>query len=148
MRTGQKPLNERDALKERESYVRAFNDTMVRIWKEKLQLLGVIDSGRLYNSVIGVSMTADERFSSITLKQEFAEYGLYAERGTGSNTPKGNPGDIGRPNTRRKRPWMTRKHLASMFNLQEFMADSLGQQMCLAVSNVFDKNQNNSRGAM
>lgn len=137
--TGQQNLKPEDALHERERYVKAFNDTMVKIWREKLTLLGVIDTGRLYNSVVGVSLDADSKFVSVTLKQEFQEYGIYAERGTGRNTPKGNPGDIGRPNPRKKRPWMTRKHLASMFNLREFMADNLGQQICLAVSNALDK---------
>lgn len=144
--SGRLPLSEKEALDERERYVRAFNDTMVRIWREKITLLGVLDSGRLYNSVVGVSLTADSKFTSVSLKQEFQEYGLYAERGTGRNTPKGNPGDIGRPNPRKKRPWMTRKHLASMFNLQEFFADNLGQQMCLAITNVLDKTPTLSNG--
>lgn len=129
-----------DALRERENYVRAFNNTMVKIWKEKLTLLKVIDSGRLYNSVVGVSLTADQKFTTISLEQRFNEYGIYQERGTGSNTPRGNPGDIGRPNRRVKKPWMVRKHLASMYNLREFMADSLGKQICLAVTNALDKN--------
>ena len=120
---------------------------MVKIWKEKLQLLSVIDTGRLYNSVIGVSMTADQKFTSVTLQQEFCEYGIYVERGTGSNTPKGNPGDIGRENRRKKKPWMMRKHLASIFNLQEFMADSLGKQTCLAVSNALDRTPTVTKGS-
>lgn len=138
--TGQTPHSEEDALQKRERYIRAFNSTMVRIWKEKLILLGVVDSGRLYNSVVGVSLDADSKFTAVTLKQEFQEYGIYAERGTGRNTPKGNPGDIGRPNPRKKRKWMTRKYLASMFNLREFMADNLGQQICLAVTNALERN--------
>ena len=133
-----------EAQRDRERYVRAFNSTMVRIWKEKIQLLGVMDTGRLYNAVVGVSMNADDKFTSVTLKQEFSEYGIYAERGTGKNTPKGNPGDIGRPNPRKKRPWMTRKRLASMFNIQEFMADNLGMQTCLAVSKVLEKPSSSS----
>lgn len=137
--TGPNFRNNDDALHEREQYVRAYNTTMVKIWKEKLQLLGVIDTGRLYNSVMGVSMTADANFTSVSLQQEFCEYGVYVERGTGSNTPKGNPGDIGHENRRKKKPWMMRKHLASMFNLRDFMADSLGKQICLAVTNALDK---------
>ena len=145
--TGQTSRDPQEALRERERFVRAYNATMVKIWKEKLQLLGVIDTGRLYNSVIGVSMTADDRFSTVSLKQEFSEYGIYVERGTGRNTPKGNPGDIGKPNPRVKKKWMTRKYLASMFNLQEFMADSLGKQICLAVTNVLDREPTLSKGS-
>ena len=36
------------ALKERERYVKAFNAMMVRIWREQISLLGVIDTGALY----------------------------------------------------------------------------------------------------
>lgn len=128
-----------DPRAERERYIRAFNDTMVRIWKEKIQMLAVIDSGRLYNSVVGVSVNADQKITSVELSQQFAVYGVYQERGTGSNTPKGNPGDIGGANRRVKKPWFTRKHLASMFNIREFFADSLGQEACTVISNALDK---------
>lgn len=112
---------------------------MVNIWKEKIALLHAIDRGRLYGSVTGVSLTMDEKVTSVTLQQAFNEYGVYVERGTGSNTPRGNPGDIGRENRRKKKTWMTRKYLASMYNIREFMADSLGQQACLSITNALNK---------
>lgn len=133
------PQNQSEAISQRESYVRAFNTTMVNIWKEKITLLGAIDRGRLYGSVVGISLSMDEKVTSVTLSQEFNEYGVYVERGTGRNTPRGNNGDIGRPNPRVKKPWMTRKYLASMFNLREFMADSLGMEICLAMTNALER---------
>ena len=136
---GRSNLSEQDAIKEREAYVRAFNNTMVRIWREKISMLNnpPIDTGALYDSIKGVQMTIhDNKITSVTLKQEFLEYGIYVERGTGSNTPIGNPGDIGKNNARRKKPWMIKKHYASLFNLQEFFADSLGESSCLAISNI------------
>ncbi len=144
--TGQISHDPDEALKERERYVRAYNNTMVRIWKEKLSYLDVIDTGSLYNSVVGVSMNADSKFTSVSLQQEFSEYGIYQERGTGKNTRKGNPGDIGHENRRKKKKWMMRKHFASMFNLREFMADSLGKQTCLAITNALEKDPTISRG--
>lgn len=102
-------------------------------------LLGAIDRGALYNSVVGVSVAMDSKVTSVTLHQEFSEYGFYVERGTGSNTPRGNSGDIGRENPRKKKPWMTRKYLASMFNLREFMADSLGVETCLSLTNALER---------
>lgn len=135
----------RDAEAERREYARAFNSTMVKIWKEKVMLLNAIDKGRLYNSVVGVHLSMDEKVTTVELRQQFMEYGIYAERGTGSNTPKGNSGDIGRPNTRKKKPWMTRKYLASMFNIREFFADSLGIQACTSVTNALQKSPDTVR---
>ena len=87
-------------LEARRKYVRAFNATMIKIWREQIALLGVIDSGALYRSTVGISMTADGKFIDITLEQAFNTYGLFVDYGTGRNTPRGNPGDIGNDNDR------------------------------------------------
>lgn len=36
---------EQAALREREKFVTAFNETMLKIWKEQMTLLDVIDTG-------------------------------------------------------------------------------------------------------
>lgn len=124
------------ALLERERYVSAFNDTMVKIWREQIALLGVVDTGVLYRSVVAAGMTADNKFTNITLRQNFNLYGLYVDQGVGSNTPRGNPGDIGRDNPRKRRRWFSRKYYASIMNLREFFADNLGKDMADTVSNA------------
>ena len=43
-------ITEQQAIEERQKYVTAFNDTMVKIWKEQITLLGVIDTGLLMGS--------------------------------------------------------------------------------------------------
>ena len=43
--------NHPDPQAEREKFVTAFNDTMLKIWQEQITLLGVIDTGHLLNSV-------------------------------------------------------------------------------------------------
>lgn len=126
------------AQQEREKYVRAFNATMIKIWREQISLLGVIDTGALYRSVLAVSMRADGKYTSISLSQSFKTYGLFVDWGTGRNTPRGNPGDIGKANGRKRKRWFSRKYFASVMNIQEFMADSLGKQCCLAVSNALN----------
>lgn len=123
-------------LEARRKYVRAFNATMVKIWREQIALLGVIDTGALYRSTVGVSLTADGKFIDITLSQAFNTYGLFVDYGTGSNTPRGNSGDIGRENKRKRKRWFSRKYFASVMNIQEFYADSLGQEFCRAISNA------------
>lgn len=135
------------SIEARRKYVRAFNATMVKIWREQIALLGVIDTGALYRSTVGISMTADGKFIDITLSQAFNTYGLFVDYGTGRNTPRGhrgalsserNPGDIGRANGRKRKRWFSRKYFASVMNIQEFYADSLGQEFCRAISNALN----------
>lgn len=132
--------NDKEQLEARRKYVNAFNSTMVKIWREQIALLGVIDTGALYRSTIGVSLTADGKFIDITLSQSFNTYGLFVDYGTGRNTPRGNPGDIGKANCRKRKRWFSRKYFASVMNIQEFYADSLGQEFCRAVSNALNPN--------
>lgn len=131
-------LTEEQALREREKYINAFNDTMVKIWKEQIILLGVIDTGQLLHSPVGIRCDKDDRITTITLGQEFLEYGLWQNYGTGREVPRGNPGDIGRAKVRQKRPWFSRKFYASFMNLKEFMADSIGRQFVGMVSDALD----------
>ena len=128
----------KNSVEERRKYVTAFNATMFKIWREQMALLGVIDTGALYRSTIGISMTADGKFIDITLSQAFNTYGLFVDYGTGSNTPRGNSGDIGRENKRKRKRWFSRKYFASVMNIQEFYADSLGQEFCRAISNALN----------
>lgn len=125
------------AFQERQKYVQVFNSTMIKIWREQIALLGVVDTGALYRSTVAVSMTADGKYTSISLEQSFNLYGIYADYGVGSNTPIGNPGDLGRDNKRKRRRWFSRKYFASVMNIREFFADNLGKDLADAVSNAF-----------
>ena len=124
------------AQQEREKYVRACNSTMIKIWREQIILLGAIDTGALYRSTLAIGMTADGKYTSVTLSQSFNTYGLFVDWGTGSNTPIGNPGDIGRANGRKRKRWFSRKYYASFMNLREFYADNLGRDCAMAISNA------------
>lgn len=131
-------LTEEKAIQEREKYINAFNDTMVKIWKEQIILLGVIDTGQLLESPIGIRCDKNDKITAITLSQSFLEYGLWQNYGTGREVPRGNPGDIGRAKVRQKRPWFSHKFYASFMNLKEFMADSIGRQFVGMVSDALD----------
>lgn len=126
-------------LSERKKYVRAFNSTMIRIWREQIALLGVVDTGALYRSTVAVGLNADGKYTYVSLRQSFNLYGLYADYGVGSNTPVGNPGDIGRDNPRKRRRWFSRKYYASVMNLREFFADNLGKDLADTVSNALTR---------
>lgn len=125
---------------EREKYVRAFNKTMIRIWQEQMRLLNVFDTGALYRSTVAVALNADGKFTSVTLSQAFNTYGLFVDYGTGSNTPRGNSGDLGEgyTNRRKRKRWFSRKYFASVMNIQEFFADNLGRDCALTIANALN----------
>ncbi len=120
----------------RRKFVNAFNSTMVKIWKERIILLGVIDSGALYRSVVETKLIQNEDASQVMFEQEFLTYGLWQDYGTGRETPRGNPGDIGRPKVRKARRWLIPKYYASVMNLREFFCESLSLQYLAMISNA------------
>ena len=85
---------EQQAQDEREKYVMAFNDTMLKIWQEQITLLGVIDTHSLLRSPIALPVRTDGRFFEVGLSQAFLEYGLWQDYGTGRETPRGNSGEL------------------------------------------------------
>ena len=127
-----------NAQRARERYVMAFNDTMLKIWREQITLLGVIDTGRLLQSPVALPVRADGRFFEVGLTQSFLEYGLWQDYGTGREIPRGNPGNIGRDRRRQPRPWFSRKYYASVMRLREFMAESLGEEFTGIVARALD----------
>ena len=131
-------ITEQKSLEERQKYISAFNDTMIRIWKEQITLLGVIDTGRLLQSPIAIRMNADGKFSEVHLSQAFLEYGLWQDYGTGKEVPRGNSGDLGRAKVRKARHWFSRKYYMSVMNIKEFMADSLGKEFMGILSDALD----------
>ena len=123
---------------EREKFVRAFNETMLKIWKEQMTLLGVIDTGRLLASPKSLPLRADGRFLELGLSQSFLEYGLWQNFGTGKEIPRGNHGDIGRERMRKKKPWFSRKYYASVMNLRDFLAENSAKEFVGVVAQALD----------
>lgn len=126
------------ALQERQKYVAAFNDTMIKIWKERITLLDVIDTKMLLHSPISLGYKADGKLVDVHLSQAFREYGLWQDYGTGRETPRGNPGDIGRTKVRQRRRWFSIKYYASFMNIKEFYADNLGKEFVGIVNEALD----------
>ena len=129
-----------DPQSEREKFVMAFNDTMLKIWQEQITLLGVIDTGNLLNSVNALPVRADGRFIEIGLTQSFLEYGLWQDFGTGKEIPRGNHGDIGREKKRVAKKWFSKKYYSSVLNLRDFLADNIGQSFVGVVAKALDDN--------
>ena len=136
---GNKPPTEQQAQQEREKFVTAFNDTMLRIWQEQITLLGVIDTGALLASPKSLPVRADGRFFEVGLSQSFLEYGLWQDYGTGRETPRGNLGDLGRAKKRKRRRWFSRKYYASVMRLKEFYEENVGKTFCGILSSALSK---------
>ena len=132
-------VNEIEAQEEREKYIKAWNETMLRIWQERITLLEVIDTGRLLASPVAMPVRADGRFVEVTLSQEFLEYGLWQDYGVGRETPRGNSGDIGRAKVRQRRPWFSKRYYASVLNLRDFFGDNLGREFQGIMADTFER---------
>lgn len=126
------------AFKEREKFVSAFNETMLKIWKEQMTLLDVIDTGALLASPKSLPLRADGQFIELGLSQSFLEYGIWQNFGTGKETPRGNKGDMGRKKVRQKKPWFSRKYYASVMNLRDFLADNMAKEFVGVVAQSLD----------
>lgn len=129
---------EQRAFSEREKFVSAFNETMLKIWKEQMTLLDVIDTGALLASPKSLPIRADGQFIELGLSQSFLEYGLWQNFGTGKETPRGNKGDMGRKKVRQKEPWFSRKYYASVMNLRDFLADNMAKEFVGVVAQSLD----------
>ena len=132
-------VKEIEAQEEREKYIKAWNDTMLHIWQERITLLEVIDTGRLLASPVALPVRADGRFVEVTLSQEFLEYGLWHDYGVGRETPRGNSGDIGHAKVRQRRPWFSKKYYASVLNLRDFFGDNLGREFQGIMADTFER---------
>lgn len=134
-------LNEKEQIDARRRYVEAFNGTMMRIWREKVRELRIIDTGMLLKSLDtrSASHDSDRSFFNIKLSQVFAEWGLWQNYGVGKEVFRGNNGDIMRDKKRIARVWFSRKYYASVMNLRDFMADSIGREFVGIMSDVFDE---------
>ena len=137
--------NQAQAQAEREKYVMAFNDTMLKIWQEQITLLGVIDTHSLLRSPTALPVRTDGRFFEVGLSQAFLEYGLWQDYGTGRETPRGNSGDLGREKVRGRRRWFSRKYYASVMNIKEFFADNLGKEYQGILSDIFNDREMRKR---
>ena len=132
-------VKEIEAQEEREKYIKAWNETMLRIWQERITLLEVIDTGRLLASPVAMPVRADGRFVEVTLSQEFLEYGLWQDYGVGRETPRGNSGEIGRAKVRQRRPWFSKRYYASVLNLRDFFGDNLGREFQGILADTFER---------
>lgn len=79
-------------MEELERYREAWTRNMVTYWKERIDKLRVIDSGRLRQSIVGMVHSGPVT----TIDHTFLMYGLYQSRGTGREFGNGYTDAMGR----------------------------------------------------
>lgn len=130
---------EQQRIEERRKFLQGFDDTMLKMWKERIYWLGVVDTGALDRSlaITDHNPIKDALASEANFQWSFRTYGIFQNFGTGRETPRGNSGDIGREKKRVARHWFDKKYYASFMKLREFLTESFAQEYLAAMSNAF-----------
>lgn len=142
----------------RKQYTEAWNDTMVKIWQERILKLGVFESPRrkyrsteqhLLDRLRHFPVQHDDKYMELTVHYSFPEYGIFQDLGVGREKAIGNPGDIGeftkagnRRKIRKPRQWFSIKWYASCMNFKEFMAKALGDEFIAIITGLSNEPTN------
>lgn len=148
-------------------YGEAWQDKMVEIWKDRLELAGAVDTRSLYNSVRKGALSAASDGMSIGF--QFLTYGIYQDLGVGPEfTRGGREGDGTLPfldpayraahrldvrrkvgpvwggrltsgHPRKPRPWFNTSWYISVRVLKDHMARIVGDTFAGIFDNLTDK---------
>lgn len=140
------------ALDDFDKYTRAWTATQLMIWREKIERLKVVDTGRLHESF---KSRIDNTAEGTTISMRFMRYGIYQALGVGSGYERDNGGDLqfldpeyrrdhrldkkrkvgpawgghitsGKP--RKKRDWYSKKLYMSVMAMTEDLAQILAEE--------------------
>lgn len=133
---------EQQKIEERRKFLHGFDDTMLKMWKERIYWLGVVDTGALDRSlaITDPNPIKDALASEANFQWSFRTYGIFQDFGTGRNTAIGNThkkDNDGWTNKRERRLWFSTKYYASFMKLREFLTESFAQEYLAAMSNAF-----------
>ena len=148
-------MTEERTIEARAKYVEAWNETMTKIWQERILQHGVFENPRrknrssephLYDSLHYFPVKHDDKYMELTMHFTFPEYGIFQDRGTGREKAIGNPGDIGEytdsgreRHYRKPRPWFSVKWYSSIMNMKEFMSRSIRDQFVGIMTGTFSE---------
>lgn len=139
---------------DRKKYQEAWADMMVKIWREKIERLHVIDTYSLHQQMQENVISSTDTVS--TIQHKFLEYGIYQDLGVGNGYSKDNGGNLeildpvyraehnmGEP--RKPRVWFSSAYFASIMVLKEQMAYMYGEEFCgLLVDKIEEANKKRS----
>ncbi len=80
-----------DELKDVDRYIDEWTRTQILIWREKIERLKIVRSGRLHQSFTDSIVSTGE---GTTITMKFARYGIYQELGVGRGYSPDNGGDL------------------------------------------------------
>ena len=140
-----RPVTEQDI----RGWERGWAEMMVKIWRENILRLGIVDTGRLHDTI---THHVSDVGGQIELAHEFMYYGLYMARGVGRGYRHGNSGlddenglqFLGKSYrkahkmgaARKKRDWFFGRYLHSIEVLTEVERDLYGEAYMGTLSNV------------
>ena len=139
---------------DRKKYQEAWADMMIKIWREKIERLHVINTYSLHQQIQENVISSSDTIS--TIQHKFLEYGIYQDLGVGNGYSKDNGGNLeildpvyraehnmGEP--RKPRVWFSRAYFASIMVLKEQMAYMYGEEFCgLLVDKIEEANHKRS----
>lgn len=160
------PNRPKASAEDRKKYQEAWADTMITIWREKIERLRVVHTYSLHQQINENVITSSNDVA--TIQHKFLEYGIYQDMGVGKGYTKGNGGDLKildpayraehrldiprkvgpKPggyytsgNPRKPREWFSRPYFASVMVLKEQMAYMYGEEFCgLLVDKIEEAN--------
>ena len=117
-------------------YAQGWQDKMIEIWRDRLDLLGVRDTGALRASVQKGHFDMGDAGGAMAFR--YLQYGIYVDLGVGNGYRRGNGGDLEILNPtyryehhlgkqRERRPWFTRSWYISTQVLKEHLATIIGE---------------------
>lgn len=132
-------------------YSKEWYAKMVEIWKDRLDLHGIHDTGALRQSVHTGSFHIEDTGGAMTFL--YLAYGIYVDLGVGNGYRRGNGGNLhfldpvyrhahhlGQP--RKRRPWFNVSWFLSVQVLKEKLGELIGEEF----SGLFDNLTRRERG--
>lgn len=126
-------------------YAQGWQDKMVDIWRDRIDLLRVMDTGALRASIGKGHFSFGEAGGSMSF--QYLEYGIFVDLGVGNGYRRGNGGDLpflapsyrmehnlGQP--RERRPWFNRSWYISLMVLKDKLADVIGERFAGMFDNL------------
>lgn len=120
-----------------EAYTRQWYTKMLQIWRDRIDLMGIVRTGALRSSISGAGLRAEKYDIQATYR--FLLYGLYVDAGTGNGYRKGNGGNLrildkgyrrehSLGSRRTRRPWYSRSWYISREVLKNKLSQLIGEE--------------------